>query len=402
MSNTDATPSWSGYIFQGEVALCKALEEMNQLDSINDTYCLKLEQEEDFSLTTNELHVFQVKAYTAHNYSKYKKAWNDMMNRFQDNRENNYLYLQLDGVELDKFNGVQNIEQVSTNIISGEYTLSNINSKINLAIKNFINNPDITDDDIEIKRIYCCQIISDYVKQRHKNKEVREIPFAEIIRWIEKAPLAFNEKIAWFEIEKVFIKSFYEELNVFDDLTNEQQRNQYEKLQSLLYEIEQMTTKEIIDLINIYLIPHKILKPPLRTSIITFLDNNAIKNIIGRAIRRINSNPEDYKKLQYLNKRANLNETYQLTLDNSEFDGSDEFELNKLQKHCEILYKTTNSVDVDYFVTQHLDISKVEMKERINNIIDVNEDSQLNISDVENNNLFGLKSINKSINELNQ
>lgn len=69
----DASPIWSGYIFQGEVALCKAIEAINNIVDIQDEYCLKIEQEEDFSLHEIDKQIFQVKAYTGHNYTKYKK-----------------------------------------------------------------------------------------------------------------------------------------------------------------------------------------------------------------------------------------------------------------------------------------------------------------------------------------
>jgi len=398
----DATPSWSGYVFQGEVALCKAIEKINQLgDELEDNYCLRLEEDEDFSLTTDEFETFQVKAYTAHNYTKYKKAWNDMMTRFPNNSERNYLYLHLNPIDLSKFIGVQNEALVQTNVISGEYNLNNINERLDDAIRTYIGNPEITNDDITLKRIYCCQIISDYVKDRHNTGTVKEILFSEIIGWINDSSLAFNEKIAWFEIEKAFMKSIYEELGNFD-LEDNEQKIQYDRLQKFLYKIEQMASKEIIILINDYLTPHKNLKPPLRTSIITFLDDNAVKNIIGRAIRRVNSSP-DFGKLRYLLKSDNDDdEIYQLTLDNSDFDFNEEYELNKLQKHCEELYKTTSSIEVDYFVTQHLNVSKDEMKEKVNNIIEVRTGEELNIADVENNNLFGLKRINNAIDELNE
>lgn len=135
----DATPSWSGYIFQGEVALCMAIETINELgEDLEDDYCLKLEENEDFSLTTDKLKIFQVKAYTAHRYDKYREAWDSMMNRFPNNSENNYLYLQKANANLQNFEGVQNHDRVISNVISGEYSLENINIKIDDAIRVFL------------------------------------------------------------------------------------------------------------------------------------------------------------------------------------------------------------------------------------------------------------------------
>ena len=55
MSNRDATPSWSGFIFQGEVALCKAIEEINKLENINDNSCVRLEEDEEYSAEETDI-----------------------------------------------------------------------------------------------------------------------------------------------------------------------------------------------------------------------------------------------------------------------------------------------------------------------------------------------------------
>jgi hypothetical protein len=81
----DATPSWSGYNYQGKIALYVLLTELcelyraNQVDKIED-YKLELEWMEDFSILIRENNVWkynsihQVKAYDTDNINNYSEA----------------------------------------------------------------------------------------------------------------------------------------------------------------------------------------------------------------------------------------------------------------------------------------------------------------------------------------
>ena len=422
----DATPSWSGYIFQGEVALCKAIETINNLDDLNDSYCLKLEQDEDFSIKTSFLEVFQVKAYLSLDsgrMSKYKDVIEEMINKYyysktsyknpddgrkriityslqsrkrpiksclithksiQDYEENlsSFLY---------RFNSID-FEYYRT--IHGVYTVGNINGKLNNAISSFFNDPNLRQEDIDVKRIYCCQLISDLIKERHRTKTVKKIPFSEIIDWITEAPSAFNEKIAWYEINKMFLFQIAKEIEYFD-LSNDDEKEMYNKLQNCLTSIERLPTKDIIQLINENITPHtKLESNNLRGSYAIFLDDVAIQSIIVRAIKEIKMNP-NYKSLQFVKKINDEDiDLYQLTTDANEFNTSTASQRALLQEHCEKVYDNVISKDADFYITRHLNISKEKMKNE--HLINVTLSPEVE------DNIFGFKSIDETINDLNE
>lgn len=76
-----AVPSWSGYDFQGKVAIYTALCFLNNLDQITEDvisqYFLEIEHLEDFSIKKNDsyLSIHQVKSYqNTYHFSSYKEA----------------------------------------------------------------------------------------------------------------------------------------------------------------------------------------------------------------------------------------------------------------------------------------------------------------------------------------
>lgn len=75
----DASPSWSGFNYQGKVALYYALKTINTapvgLDLSN--YALMLEDNEDFEILNNRIPIsfHQVKAYNSSAYSSYSDAF---------------------------------------------------------------------------------------------------------------------------------------------------------------------------------------------------------------------------------------------------------------------------------------------------------------------------------------
>lgn len=74
----DASPSWSGFNYQGKVALYYTLKQINALPVQSDfsKFCLVLEDNEDFEIRDNGTFVsfHQVKAYNTSSYSKYSDA----------------------------------------------------------------------------------------------------------------------------------------------------------------------------------------------------------------------------------------------------------------------------------------------------------------------------------------
>src|SRR5690625_2524176 len=78
--NYSAIPSWSGYNYQGKVAIYCALDFINKNNRENYTpYTLELEWYEDFAIKKNDTYIsiHQVKSYKKKTMSEYKDAiWN--------------------------------------------------------------------------------------------------------------------------------------------------------------------------------------------------------------------------------------------------------------------------------------------------------------------------------------
>ena len=77
----DATPSWSGYNYQGKVALYVALKNIcelyiNEMQEEISNYCLELEWIEDFSIKYNNFYksIHQVKALDTTDLNDYGEA----------------------------------------------------------------------------------------------------------------------------------------------------------------------------------------------------------------------------------------------------------------------------------------------------------------------------------------
>ncbi|PZD76765.1 ABC-three component system protein [Mesonia sp. K7] len=422
--STDATPSWSGYIFQGEVALCKAIETIVSLgDDIPDNYCLKLEEDEDFSLKTDCFEVFQVKAYLSNDsakISKYRPVIEELINKYYyskcakinltDNRKKIITYslrVRKKPIKcslithknitdypknLSTFNKRFQINTNYFNTIDGVYTLENINQKLKDSIRAYLNNPNLIDSDLEDKVSYCSKKICDIVKKRHSTKVKESIKLNTIKKWINDSTISFTEEICWFEITKIFLNSISDGVDDYD-LTNAEELEIYNKIQKSLCEFENLSNVDMVNLLKSYLSPHKKLENNnLRNTYGSFIDNETVKSVILKGIKRIKVNPI-YKRLQYVKTNGENLNRYQLLIHNNEFD-NDTAGKKAFQKHCEMIYNNPNTKDIDYFITKGLSKEKEEVKSRLLEITDGGNEA-------EDFNYFGFKTIDTSINELN-
>lgn len=432
MRKEDATPSWSGYIFQGEVALCMALEKIISLGNNipNDDYCLQLEENEDFSLTTDHLEVFQVKAYLSNDsnkFSKYKDVIEELISKYyysvtisadpEDGRKTIKAYspvprdnpikstlitaLVIDDVDesLSTFDEkYRTINFDYFKIIHGHYKLDNIIYKIDDAIK--ILYPDLQESDIEIKRCYCCSEISKRVYDRHRTKQVESIPFNTIKNWLENSPSAFTEEICWYEITKIFFDNLRIGIEHYD-INIPEQKSVVDKLNNVIFIIENLSINEIRKLLSEHLTPHKkINQNTLRKESMDFINGATVKNVIQKALKMIEDAPI-YKTLQYNKGKT----TYQLTVHNEDFDMNDPSEKILFQKHCEKIYNQPLTKEIDYFVTSNLEREKEEVKDRLYEILETdaefNKHEKLDHNEETENKFFGFRKIDKAILEIN-
>ena len=434
--STDATPSWSGYIFQGEVALCKALETIYDLrnEDIPDTYCLKLEEDEDFSLLINDtLEVFQVKAYLSKNsnrISKYKAVIEELINKYyyqkfieknpNDGRSSIETYslvkrdipikssLITDKAIVDfnpDFDGYFERHKIAINqnyfkLIHGHYTLENIINIIDELIEKIF--PDFDKKSIELKRNHCLVLIHKAIKRRHKTKTPESFKLSDIKQWIKDADSAFNEEIAWVNIIKVFLKTINERINDLDEnIPNEFDLK--EKLESYYSSLDQLDFETLKNIIRNRLNAHKPDEIKSIEDLILYFSTEEINRIIIKCFERTNSEPF-FDSLSY-----DLGDKrFQLSLINLELD---EYSKNAdkivLHKYCTNIEKK-NVSDINTFITKSLDLEKDNVKEILRDIMkpeilnipnDLNEENKTNITDIKYD--FDFKDVDNFINKIN-
>ncbi|WP_042366735.1 ABC-three component system protein [Bacteroides neonati] len=217
IKDKDASSIWSGYIFQGEVAICRALETINELIDkeveIPETYMLKIEEEEDFSIITDSLLIFQVKAYTSHNYVKYAEAWRSLMTRYPENSKDNFLILHkgklyYNSCEFESSDFPKK-ELMKSNVIAGKYTLDNIKVKILEQINNLCTKKGLSVDEPSIEHKYynCCSKINTLIRMRHKSKVVEQILLVDIVDLVADNSIVVTEELAWYKAERRLINT---------------------------------------------------------------------------------------------------------------------------------------------------------------------------------------------------
>lgn len=428
--STDATPSWSGYIFQGEVALCKAIETIRRFgDTVPDDFSLRLEQDEDFSIKTSTLQVFQVKAYLsqdADKLSKYKEVIKELIEKYHyaksvkkdpaDGRKRIVEYrpekrkkpincsLITDKVisdyesDLSSFDDrYKTIDFSKFSVIQGVYTRENITSKIDTGIGNLLSEPNPLYNDIILKRNYCLNKIVNLIKLRHRTKVVQSISLKEIKNWILSSDLAYNEDIFWFSVVQAFLKKLSETIPHYD-LNDSNDVDLCEKITECYENVDSMDFDRIKKLVRERVNAHVSLSGgDIRVNSVSYMNTDSINNIITKAIEGIILTP-DYENLIY-----NYNkEKYQLSLLSYNISNTPtNRDKIKLQGYFKNIHEN-NLSDIDYIVTDHVTLDKSIVADLRRNIIDVPDafsDSSINITDPTKN--FGLKKLSETIIDLN-
>ncbi|REC62223.1 hypothetical protein DRF65_10945 [Chryseobacterium pennae] len=426
--STDATPSWSGYIFQGEVALCKAIEIINTCGAdIPEHYCLRLEQDEDFSIKTDVLEVFQVKAYLskgADKLGKYKDVIAELLNKYHYSKtvlkgtkgQGKIEYYSLSkrkrpihcSLITDKeitdytqdhssFNKrYQAIEFDKFSVIHGVYKLENISDKIDAEINKLFPADTVSHEDIALKRNFCLHNIVNLIKERHRTKQVKSIPLSEIKKWIEKSDIAFNSDLFWITIVKAFLKTLSEPVAIYD-LANPNEALWHDKLQECCESLDLLGFDRVKKLIKERINAHKAISDRnLREDFALYMDAGIIHSIITKAIEGIDF-PPSYKDLVF----DHNDEKYQLSLISSNIsDPPTSFDKIQLQGYFKNIQEN-NLSDVDYIITEQITYDQSKVKDLIRNITDVPDnfsDSTIDITNPIKN--YGLKKLSETINDL--
>lgn len=213
----DATPSWSGYQYQGKVALYHVLRVINEKLSNEpnysfDKYSLEIEWMEDFAIMNNGLYesIHQVKAYDECSPSNYKSAIVEILFKlFTRSIPKGFLHLRQTIkfsrkiYDFKKMKQTYNPKKYSSNILDrleiyryGDKNFCELD-EIDLLIideikKYYDNKPINLDVDIEKTEKQCegvrlalCNLLDKHIIKRHQNYSNTNgkytIPFEKII-----------------------------------------------------------------------------------------------------------------------------------------------------------------------------------------------------------------------------
>ncbi len=410
--------------------MCKAIETIRSFgDTIPEDSCLRLEQDEDFSIKTSSLEVYQVKAYLsqdADKLSKYKEVIKELIEKYHyaksvkkdptDGRKNIVEYrhekrkkpisctLVTDKVisdyesDLSSFDDrYKSIDFSKFAVIQGIYTIENITSKIDSEIGNLLAEPNPLSNDIKLKRNYCLNKIVNLIKLRHRTKVVQSIPLNEIKNWIFSSDLAYNEDIFWFSVIQTFLKKLSETIPHYD-MNDTNEVDLCEKITECYESIDSMDFDRIKKLVKDRVNAHvRLSTDDVRMNSVSYLNTDSINNIITKAVEGIILAP-DYENLIY-----NYNkEKYQLSLLSYNISNAltnpDKIKLQSFFKNIQ----ENNLSDVDYIVTDFVTLDKsivADLKRNITDVPDTFSDSSINITDPTKN--FGLKKLSDTITDIN-
>lgn len=429
-----AIPSWSGYIFQGEVAICRALETINSLDEIQDNFYLGIEDEEDFAIYLPEKEVFQVKAYASSSFSKYRGVIEGLIMRHtygvqiekdpDDGRRNIYTRNEnpadsptksflISWMDIEEFEETDIHEDYRDyvnddnhfELVQGIYTLENIEDKIQQEVRKLLTRlgEEINDKKVEIIQRTICHQICSKVKEFHSNNENKLISFNDIIQWITDCPNSVSSSALKHALKRIFLNQLKDQIRKLYEIENSE--NDIERLESAEEKLSEIDEETFVDeLLKLHLIPHReINKQITLDSFGEAIDVAALREIVFKGIRSIESEP-DYAKLVYWSESGDVPTSYQLTTINSGSDEEDILYTSELQEICEKLYDSSVSADTDFFITQHLDKDKDKVAEILNEIMDV-EPSKKSPTDalgspLDKFNLFGLVKLKTAVDKL--
>ncbi len=246
-----AIPSWSGYVYQGKVAVYHVLRMIkdnltSNIDAIFDDYKLEIEWQEDFSILIDGKYdsIHQVKAYEEGTYpTVYNKALTDLFDKLsrgigvsgwlniwnpihftlgtesknfpelkianQTTSKQSYLQSVLDQVEIytycngNQFCDLDEIDKLIVKKIEEIYTQKNFG----------ISSP--TDKQYEIVRFKLYQIIDNHIIEVHKDstKKKKTIPFNTILDKFEVNYEEYGKEYEYIKVKNNFFEKIFEYCN---------------------------------------------------------------------------------------------------------------------------------------------------------------------------------------------
>jgi len=252
----DASPTWSGFSYQGKVGLYVVLKKMNTYNGRNirnefQNWNLEFEWLEDFSLKNGDIYIsiHQVKAYVDKSFSKYKKAIVQLIRNsymYYVPQIENYLHVVTDV----NFSNKCLYNYVIDDADSKFCPLNEIDNLIKVEISIFLskyNNPDNNNDAIYTHFTKLLAIIDNHVRQRHYNiqtqpartRQIEYIDFSEIIDSLMKDSNQLTQERMIYE-KKIYF------MNIVDEFCQNKDEDIKQKINDICRELLNLDDKDFI------------------------------------------------------------------------------------------------------------------------------------------------------------
>ena len=409
-----AADSWSGFIYQGKVALYHVLHLLN---TDNDAlyYSLQLDSLEDFAIVDHDINpitLHQVKAMKSTSYAEYRVAFNKLEKRYNEYPCNGaYFHL----ANQNERTAAQ-IQATHPNLRIYQYentnhfcSLEQINRGCEEQIENYLNNNHLQQyNNVEnvtalrnsLECIICNQIINIHACNHQNNGlSISEgayyfvIPFTIFRDILITDPTTIINEDYFLFLSKELINHYYlefcqeieeEELEVGGEVTQVDR----DKLATYLMQINGLTKSSLVSFIQ-SILPHREVK---LNSILDFKDNN-IHN-------------EEFKD-------AFLQTLYELITstgeigDNLTWKGTDKLiytatainsPIQSKNRVCKRIYKNINQTDIevpyesDKLITTALEVESIEKElniqsqvdEGLNNVNNITKWSKISLTTLNN------------------
>ncbi len=219
-NNNDAIPSWSGYSYQGKVAILCVLEKINELNNLSelDGWAIQLEKVQDFIFFKDKeiVSLWQVKAMLSS--VRYQSYVNAMDKLLEDKRRTGFLdakcYL-VAAVDITNWNDENNAYKDNIHLYMRDeraVTIKEVSNEIKKEIGDLINQIGITVDE-EAAYLNLCYLIDKKVSEFHQagKKDNYLISFTEIIKQIEETE-AFEKRISELRIKESIYQNICEKI----------------------------------------------------------------------------------------------------------------------------------------------------------------------------------------------
>ncbi len=385
-----AISSWSGFVYQGKVAIYHVLKEIN-----NENYTLQLDSLDDFAIfdgNSNVVSLHQVKTYKVQTFGAYKKAFKQLQNGGKDgNCQNLFFHLareitnkSTDTIEQEfspikvymydnnSYCNVDNIDEKIENLIIDLMKLeqycphdpSKATSDYAEKVRKYLDN-------LVVKKLFeIHQIIHDNLESETEAAYTRRIQFLDFIDILKKDLNQENLGDYYYLYQiKSDICRYHQ--GYCNDEENVIEESDLKRINTFLLIFTQFNRNDMITFIK-NIMPHRVFK---FNKLQDYKDStpleNEIKEVFLEALNYIKNTPNFTDKL--LLQWVSNNNLYSPTTIN------DGFNTKNKNKICRNIVKNAldNDLDVlfesDKLITTFIDVDEIASPTLIENIYDNNK-----------------------------